>query len=116
MKWHPVPPGPRPLGQAWYPLLGQWGTADPHIPDEAFGFDDDPFGGGLSADVWKTREGKIIPIGELETGHLRNILRMIERGVVAARERTGKGPRTLAERARNDERVQNLLDEWLRRF
>lgn len=114
MTWHPIPGGPWPPGQAWYPLLGQWGPAHLDMPDEAFGFDG-PFG-GLSADVWKTREGKIIPIGELETGHLRNILRMIERGVVAARERTGKGPRTLAERARNDERVQNLLDEWLRRF
>lgn len=124
MTWHPVPSGPWPPGQAWYPLLGQWGTAHIlDIPDEAFAFDDldlDLFGHLLATpvapDAWVTRDGKVIPICELELSHLRNIIRMIERGILAARERTGKGPRTLAERAESDERVRNLLNEWLRRF
>lgn len=116
VKWHPLPSGSFPPGQAWYPLLGRWGPADLGPPDEAFEFYDESEAEPLDSDLWKTKDGKIIPIRSLELGHLRNILRMIERGVVAARERTGKGPRTLAERARNDERVQNLLDEWLRRF
>lgn len=126
MTWHPVPPGPRPTGQAWYPLLGQWGPARfDDIPDDAFVFDDGDldlalFGHLLATpiapDAWVTREGKVIQIRDLELSHLRNIIRMIERGILAARERTGKGPRTLAERAESDERVRNLLNEWLRRF
>lgn len=116
MTWHPIPGAPGPPGQAWYPLRGRWGPADLGPPDEAFESWDDSEMEPLDSDLWRTKGGRIIPIRNLELGHLRNILRMIERGIVAARERTGRGSRTLAERAESDERVRNLLNEWLRRF
>jgi hypothetical protein len=112
--WFPMPSGPHPPGQAWYPLLGKWGPAHLDPPDEAFGFDE--FDEPLAPYLWRTKDGEVIAICDLELSHLRNILRMIERGIVAARERTGRGARTLAERAESDERVRNLLNEWLSRF
>lgn len=112
-----VPDGPWPAGQAWYPMLGQWGPiGQVGIPDD---LDFDPFfeeEAPLAPHLWKTKEGKILQIRDLELSHLRNIIRMIERGILSTRERTGAGPRTLSERADTDERVKNLLNEWLRRF
>lgn len=109
-KIFPVPDGPWPAGQAWYPLLGQWGPSHGFYPD-----DWDPSWEEqveekkpLAPDLWKTKEGQIIKIVDLEIGHLRNIIKMIER--------ENGGPGSLVKLHQKSERVKNLLNEWLRRF
>ena len=109
-KIFPAPDGPWPAGKAWYPLLGQFGPAQSSFPDDFDPWDpaEPLFPPVVPADSWKTREGKIIRISDLETSHLRNIIRMIER--------EGGGPGCLVKIQEKNERVRNLLDEWLKRF
>jgi hypothetical protein len=104
---HPVPPGPWPAGQAWYPLLGTWGPSRSLLPDDwdpSWEEEREP----LAPDLWQTKEGKIVRIADLETGHLKNIIRMIEKA--------NGGPGCLVRLHQKNERVRNLLNEWLRRF
>jgi hypothetical protein len=62
----------------------------------------------LAPHLWKTMEGKVIKICDLETSHLRNILRMIERA--------NGGPGCLVKLQQTNGRVQNLANEFLKRF
>jgi len=106
-KFLPVPPGPWPAGQAWYPLLGTWGPVGSFdMPDD---LPDDLFlEVELPLHCWRTREGNVVRICDLETSHLRNILRMIERA--------NGGPGCLVKLQETNGRVRNLANEWLKRF
>lgn len=105
----PVPDGPMPAGQAWYPLLGEWGPPLWFGDDSGNDLDWDPFDteNELDPHLWQTKEGEVLLISKLETSHLRNILRMLERK---------HGPGSLARLGKTEARVRNLTNEWLRRF
>lgn len=106
-RFDPVPAGAWPAGQAWYPMLGQWGPAGNLWPDDwdpSWEKEIEP----LADDLWRTKDGKVIKISDLETRHLRNIIRLIER--------TNGGRGCLAKLQEKSPRLRNLLDEWLARF
>jgi hypothetical protein len=65
-----------------------------------------------TSDVWKTKEGRLIQIVELENGHLLNIIRLIERMHAAALTAYMIGPEPQGEMAKDAfDREFDALDE-----
>ncbi len=108
MSWISPPPGPFPPGQAWYPLLGRFGPTGSIGADDFDPWQDEGQEELTPADCWKTKDGKVVPIAQLETLHLRNIIRMIERN--------NGGPGCLIKLQEKRPRVRNLVAEFVKRF